>query len=123
MFFFIFSIALLVLAMIVLIFNKTLGKEVSAILVTTFVCVSAVLLVGGHGLRIEAKNTYKELLAQKEYIEANYNSDDLLTQYKVQDEYFKYQFKYLQAEESASAGIMSGYWGIDLDDVKLNLGN
>ena len=83
----------------------------------------ALLVLAGHGLRFEAKKTYTELLEQKQFIEQNYNSDDLFTQWEMHCDYFKYMFKYEQAMESYESGIMSGYFGMDMSQLKLNLGD
>ena len=89
-------------------------------LVATLIC-GALLIIAGHGLRFEAKKTYSELLGQKQFIEQNYNSEDLFTQWEVHDEYFKYMFKYEQVMESYESGIMSGYFGMDMSRLKLNI--
>ena len=81
----------------------------------------SLLVIAGHGLRFEAKKTYNELLEQKQFIEQNYNDADILTQWQVHDEYFKYMFKYERAIESYESGIMSGYFGMDMSQLKLNL--
>lgn len=82
----------------------------------------ALLFLAGHALRFEAKQTYNELLEQKQFIEQNYSDTDILTQWQVHDEYFKYMFKYEQIMESYESGIMSGYWGMDIKMLKLNIG-
>ena len=79
----------------------------------------ALLVLAGHTLRFEAKETYNELLEQKQFIEQNYNEAGVLIQY----EYFQYMFKYERAMESYESGIMSGYFGMDMERLKLNLGD
>lgn len=81
----------------------------------------ALLVIAGHGFRFEAKKTYNEILEQKQFIEQNYNSEDLFTRWEVHDEYFKYMFKYEQAMENYESGIMSGYFGMDMSKLKLNI--
>ena len=124
MFYFILGGAFLISALIpaLLLAFKHADKHVCVgSLIATLVGGTLLVLVG-HGIRFEAKKTYNELLVQKQFIEQNYNNnDDLCTQWQFYDECFRYMFKYENAMKSYESGIMSGYWGMDMDALRLEL--
>lgn len=121
MFFFAFAVVLFMIVVVTFILykKKIVSKDIGVVVTTTNLVVGSLLLICGHGLRLEARKTYEELIEQKSYIERNIDSDDVFTQLKVEDEYFKYMFKYSQVLDSASMGIFSGYWGLDIDSLEI----
>ena len=123
MFYVIFGGLFLALAIVLLLLTST-GKGDTEIriraLVVSVLC-GSLLIVGGVGLRAEAKKTYAELTEYKRFLEENYTSNDIVTQLKVHDTYISYMFKYEHAKASADEGIFACYWDLDLDALKLNI--
>lgn len=121
MFYFILGGSLLIVALIpalLLIFEHA-DKHVCVGVLTATIVFGSLLIIGGHYLHAEAIETYNELMTSKNFIEQNFNSDDICTQYEAHDAYFRYMFKYEQIKNND--GIMDGYWNLNLEELKLNL--
>ena len=121
MVYFILGGSLLIVALIpalLLIFGHA-DKHVCVGVLTATIVFGSLLIIGGHCLHAEAIETYNELLTSKNFIEQNFNSDDICTQYEAHDAYFRYMFKYEQIKNND--GIMDGYWNLNLEELKLNL--
>ena len=121
MFYFVLGVSLLIIALIpalLLIFGHA-DKHVCVGTLTTTIVFGSLFIVGGYCLRVEAVETYNELIANKNFIEQNFNSDDICTQYEAHDAYFRYMFKYEQIKNND--GIMDGYWNLNLEKLELNL--
>lgn len=77
------------------------------------------LIVYGISTYCTAARRYNEMLINKEYIETNWRSEDLMTQLEVQDKYRSYIFKLNIIESDKS--IFSPYWGLDVDNLILEV--
>ena len=109
-----------ILATLLTVFKKV-DKTLGTMCATATSLGGALLMFFGIGLRMEALRTYDELIAEKAYIEQNYDTDDLFTQLEVHDAYFKYMFKYNQVMEHGNESIVSQYYSLDLAALKLNI--
>lgn len=76
-----------------------------------------ILTLYGFKIYSTAKARYSEMVEIKTYIEANWGSEDPITQSEVQTAYWSYTFKLDRIR--ADSSIFSPYWGLDIN--KLNL--
>ncbi len=79
-----------------------------------------ILLIGyGISARCTATRRYNEMLVTKEYIETNWESEDLMIYFEVQDQYRSYIFKLDRIKSDES--IFSPYWGLDVTKLTLEV--
>lgn len=78
---------------------------------------STILTLYGFKIYSTANARYREMVEIKTYIEANWRSEDPITQGEVQTAYWSYTFKLDRIR--ADSSIFSPYWGLDIN--KLNL--
>ena len=84
--------------------------------------VSILLAIGSIKLLTDANKNYTYMMTEKEYLETNFNSDDILTSLDVNNRYFQYQFKLEKMKASKEDGwIASMYYFYDLEELELNV--
>ena len=68
-------------------------KAFAIFLTTLSLSMGLSCIAGGIRLFVIAEDSYNKMLAEKQFIEENYNSEDILTSLEVNNRYFQYQFK------------------------------
>ena len=84
--------------------------------------VSILFAIGSVNLSTDANKNYTYMMTEKEYIETNFNNDDILTSLDASNRYFQYQFKLERMKASKEDGwIASMYYFYNLEDLKLDI--
>lgn len=111
-------------ALAIFCFKKEISEEKAFAIFLTTLSLSMGLscIAGGIRLCVIAEDSYNEMLAEKQFIEENYNSEDILTSLEVNNRYFQYQFKLANMKKDKKESFLtSQYLFYDTDILDLNL--